>query len=341
MANPSKFTVLLANKALQTRKEDATLLRELKIKNIITVQDGTEAWSAVNDQAIDLVMADWHLNEMNGLTLLRVIRADPSHGRLPFVMLLSDATKKQVVEACRSGVDEIILRPYDAKMLKKKIEKALEPIDDPQIRKSDQLYSQGLELMQEGKFEEALESFEQVLDVHEDAEIYYNLGYIRTAQEKYEEAILAFRRATMIDNAFANAYKSMAEVYAKLNKPDEAQDCFEKAAEIYMDKNQDDYAESAFMQAIKLSPKTANVYNSLGILYRRQGKLNESVAMYRKAIKVSPNDENVIYNLARVLMAVKNFRDAAKALRKALQLNPDFIEASDLLQSLEMGSSLE
>ena len=132
----------------------------------------------------------------------------------------------------------------------------------------------------------------------------------------------------------------MAEVYKKLGRVREAQVTYERAAEIFMDKNMDDNAETIYMKALEINPNTINVYNSLGILYRRQGKLQESVRMYRKALRVSPFDEHIHYNLARVYMAAKEFQNAANTLQAAVKINPDFVEASNLLKSIEMDNGL-
>ena len=50
-----------------------------------------------------------------------------------------------------------------------------------------------------------------------------------------------------------------------------------------------DKAEGIFNELLTLNPNTLNVYNSLGIIYRRQNRLDEAVKLYQKAIKISPD----------------------------------------------------
>jgi len=336
----SSATCLLVDSDSTLRKAEAALIKEMGFPNILQAAAGAEAWSMFKHFQADLVISAWDLPEMSGLVLLKVIRADTASARTPVILMVDEVTRKQVLEAGEAGVSGMILRPFTKETFVKKVEETLETEEDAETIEAKAAYDQGLELMTAGRFEEALAQFKRILTLYESAEIYYNLGYIKTAQGLYEEALLAFRRATQINSAFAQAYQKMAEVYLKLGRQDEAQRCLEKAAEIYMDKNMDENAEAVFMEAIKINPNTMNVYNSLGILYRRQGRYEDSVRQYKKALRVNPDDEHIHYNLARALLAVKDFDGAAQVLRQALQINYDFGEARELLRSIELGQSL-
>jgi Flp pilus assembly protein TadD len=90
-----------------------------------------------------------------------------------------------------------------------------------------------------------------------------------------------------------------------------------------------------------LRPNTTNVYNTLGIIYRHQGRLEESVSAYKKARKVHPNDENILFNLARVYIDLNNTPMAQDCLRKAVSLNRSFGPAIDLLRATELGLKLK
>lgn len=332
--------IILADGIRAWLETETALLAEIGYEKVRTARSGTEAWTALKSYPVDMVIASWSLPELDGLALIKVIRADPEHSSLPILIMVEEVTRQQVIEAGQAGVTDIVIRPFTKKMFEKKIASALSADQDERRVKSKEYLKQGEALMEQGKLNDALVCFQKVLEVNEYAEVYYNLGYIKTAQTRYEEAILAFRKATEINNDFVQAYKKMGEVYARMGRGEESEACFEKAAEIYMEKNMDKAAEDVYLEALKFNPQTINVYNSLGILYRRRGKLQDSIRMYRKALRVNPDDENVHYNLAKVYMAVKNFTEAAKILKKSLILNPDFHEAADLLQSLEMGEGL-
>jgi tetratricopeptide (TPR) repeat protein len=335
-ANP---TVILADGEHSLRKALVKILRDLGIKKIAEVSNGTEAWSLLRRQGGDLILASWEMDEMNGLGLLKVVRADAEFATVPIVLVSKDMTKGQVIEAGEAGVSDIVLLPLSASTLKSKIEPLLGKKKDPAFDLADRYFREGLELMRQERWEDALDSFQKVIDTHENAEVYYNMGYIKTAQGRYEEAIQFFRRATMINQDCARAFEKMGECYVKLGREKLAKQSLEKAADIYMEKQMDDNAELVLKQVLEINPNTINVYNSLGILYRRQGKYQKAIAQYKKAMKVNPDSENVLYNLGRIYYDTKQYDEAKRIMKRAVDLNPDFKEAQDMLTALEMGET--
>ncbi|HQJ08082.1 MAG TPA: tetratricopeptide repeat protein, partial [Deltaproteobacteria bacterium] len=77
------------------------------------------------------------------------------------------------------------------------------------------------------------------------------------------------------------------------------------------------------------------VYNSLGILYRRQNRVEDAIRLYEKAIKINPNDENVHFNLGRAYLELKDAQTAKKCFLKALKINPRFDTARGMLVAIE------
>ena len=253
-------------------------------------------------------------------------------------MLVYEATRQGVLDAAAAGVSGIIVMPFTRDAFQQKILNIMGGDKDPKLEKSKKVMDLGLKNMKAGQYQEALNHFKRVITITENAEVYYNIGYIKTAQGKYEEAIAAFKKATELDKTFAQAYQMMGETFLKMGRKEEARDCFNKAADIYLEKQFDQKAEEAFLRVLEVNPNTPNVYNSLGIVYRRQGKFEESVKMYLKALKVNPFDEHIYYNLARGYLGYRQIPEAAQALKKAVHINPDFTEAANLLKSLKMGS---
>jgi len=330
-----QLTFLLVDSDFASLKTETRILNDMGYTDIIQAENGTEAWPMLKHYNVNFVISAWDLPEMNGLALLKFIRTDLENNTLPVVLIAEQITRKQVIEAGEAGVSDLIIHPISPDLFQKKIKSVIEVDLDPKHIEVEKSYEQGRKLMKEGRLEEALTAFKRILSVFENAEIYYNMGYINTAQGNYDEAIICFRKATQIDHAFARAYKMMGEVYIKLGRKEEAGKALQKAAEIYMDKNMNKNAEKILNEVVNLNPDTINVYNSLGILYRRQGKYLDAIKQYKKAIKVSPHDENIYYNLSRVYLASKDLTNAQKAVIRALQINPEFREAKELLTSIE------
>ena len=96
-ATPKK--VVLADLEAGSRKVEYEYLNEMGFEEIYQTDSGTEAWSMIKNFDVDFVISTWNLREMNGLVLLKVIRADAAYADIPFLMLVEDVTKGQVVAA--------------------------------------------------------------------------------------------------------------------------------------------------------------------------------------------------------------------------------------------------
>ncbi|MFH1136371.1 MAG: tetratricopeptide repeat protein [Pseudomonadota bacterium] len=304
--------------------------------DVLQAEDGAEAWGLFATFKVEVVICFWDLPEVNGISLLKLVRSKENHLSTPFILLANQLTPKTVIKAGKAGVTDIILTPFTADAARARILKLLAEVDSPEKKEAERSYRQGLELMKSGKLDEALKKFERLLSVHENAEIYYNLGYIKAAKGQLEDALVMFRKATMIDGDHARAYKKMAEILAALGKKNEAENFLRLAGDIHFDRHEDREAEEAYLEILKINPETVNVFNSLGIIYRRQERFTEALAQYTKALKVHPNDENINYNVARAHVSLKNFDQAGQYLEHALRLNPGFSKAIQLQRFVEM-----
>ena len=332
-------TLLVNGDPVQCRIQLA-FLRDMGLDEVLQTASGQEAWAWVYEKPVKLIVSAWQLQEsMNGLDLLKLVRADSSHYGIPFVIVADSLSKQQVLQAGREGVTEVVVRPFTREAFFKKVDGAMRVEAAAQKTDAKKLMSDGKVLMKKGEYDEALHQFERVLQVYENAEVYYNLGYIRTAQGRFEEAVMAFRKATLVDQSFADAYKMMGEVYEKLGATSESKECLQKAAEIYLEKNKDKEAEDTYLKILEINPDTPNVFNSLGIVYRRQKRYKDSIEVYKRAIKVNPEDERILYNMARSYLGMRDTAAATEVLQKALELDPDFVEAENLFNSIQSGQS--
>ena len=89
--------------------------------NLVDAEDGEQAMKKLNEDTIDLVIADWNMPRMTGIDLLRAIRADGALKELPFLMVTSEADKEKIMEAVQAGVNQYIVKPFNATQLEEKI----------------------------------------------------------------------------------------------------------------------------------------------------------------------------------------------------------------------------
>jgi len=100
-----------------------TTLRQLGFQNIIEAGDGIEALEKLKGGAIDFVITDWNMPRMTGLDLLKAIRADANLKTTPVLLVTAEAEKENVIQAAQAGVNNYIVKPFTAAVLKEKIQK--------------------------------------------------------------------------------------------------------------------------------------------------------------------------------------------------------------------------
>jgi two-component system chemotaxis response regulator CheY len=98
------------------------LLKQLGFENIDDASDGASALSKMRGRHYGLVISDWHMEPMTGYDLLREIRGDAKLAGTPFIMVTAESKTDNVIAAKRAGVNNYIVKPFNAQTLKSKIE---------------------------------------------------------------------------------------------------------------------------------------------------------------------------------------------------------------------------
>ena len=101
------------------------LLNQLKFTNIHEAMDGSQALGKLRDGKFGLVISDWNMEPMTGLQLLREVRADDRLKVTPFIMITAESKTENVVAAKEAGVNNYIVKPFNAETLKTKIQSVL------------------------------------------------------------------------------------------------------------------------------------------------------------------------------------------------------------------------
>lgn len=91
-----------------------------------------------------------------------------------------------------------------------------------------------------------------------------------------------------------------------------------------------DRAKGSFEQAIKLDPNYADAYNNLGTLYHSEGDLNRAEKLYRKAIKLKPRSADSYQNLGTLYYSKRKFKKGAEAYKQAIAIDPGVVERSSM-----------
>lgn len=120
--NYAEQSVLVVDDDEKTRKIIIKLLAALGFLKISEASDGLEAFDLLNTDNFDLILSDWDMPTMNGLELLKRIRADEKLQTKPFIMITEDTSKDSLITAAREKVSQYISKPFTAQSLQKKID---------------------------------------------------------------------------------------------------------------------------------------------------------------------------------------------------------------------------
>lgn len=121
--------ILVVDDFSTMRRIIKNLLRDLGFNNTQEADDGLTALPKLQSGDFDFLVTDWNMPGMQGIDLLKAVRADPKLAKLPVLMVTAEAKKEQIVEAAQAGVNGYIVKPFTAATLKEKIDKIFERIE--------------------------------------------------------------------------------------------------------------------------------------------------------------------------------------------------------------------
>lgn len=114
--------VLLVDDSVTMRRIQKTQIGSLGITDIIEAGDGQEALGKLKgNMPVDLVLLDWNMPVMDGITFLKTVRADDTFKNVKIIMCTSESEKTRVVEALKSGANNYIIKPFTPEALKEKL----------------------------------------------------------------------------------------------------------------------------------------------------------------------------------------------------------------------------
>lgn len=115
--------VLVVDDFATMRRIITNVLKQLGYDNVHEAEDGTKALQIMETEKIDFVITDWNMPQMGGLDLLKAIRASEDKKHIPVLMVTAEAMQENIVRAAQAGVNNYIIKPFDAKTLADKINK--------------------------------------------------------------------------------------------------------------------------------------------------------------------------------------------------------------------------
>ena len=121
--------ILIVDDFSTMRRIIKNLLRDLGFSNTHEADDGATALPMLKAGDFDFLVTDWNMPGMQGIDLLKAVRADAKLSSLPVLMVTAESKRDQIVEAAQAGVNGYIVKPFTAQTLKEKIDKIWERIE--------------------------------------------------------------------------------------------------------------------------------------------------------------------------------------------------------------------
>ena len=117
------INILIVDDFSAMRQIIRNLLHELGFDNTAEADNGQTALPMLKTGDFDFLVTDWSMPGMDGLRLLKTVRADEQLGDLPVLMVTAEAKREQIVDAAEAGVNAYIVKPFTAETLKDKMDK--------------------------------------------------------------------------------------------------------------------------------------------------------------------------------------------------------------------------
>ncbi len=115
--------VLVVDDMSTMRRIVKNVLRQIGFTDIVEAENGQDALTKLKAGGFGLVVSDWNMPVMQGIELLRAVRADAELKALPFLMVTAEAQKENLIEAVQAGVSNYVVKPFTAEVLQGKLEK--------------------------------------------------------------------------------------------------------------------------------------------------------------------------------------------------------------------------
>lgn len=123
MAANKNMKILVVDDHESMRRIEKQILNDLGFANVDTADDGATALPMLRSGNYDFVISDWNMPIMEGLDLLRAIRADDKLARLPVLLVTAESKKEKIIEAAKAGINDYVVKPFNAEILKAKIDR--------------------------------------------------------------------------------------------------------------------------------------------------------------------------------------------------------------------------
>jgi len=125
MAVDKEMPILIVDDYKTMLRIIRNLLKQLGFNNVDEASDGAEALNKMRGKSYGMVISDWNMEPMTGYELLKEVRSDDILKQTPFIMVTAESKTDNVIAAKKAGVNNYIVKPFNAATLKQKLSAVL------------------------------------------------------------------------------------------------------------------------------------------------------------------------------------------------------------------------
>ena len=125
MPMAAALKVLIVDDQMSVRQFTRMTLEKMGVRLIQEANNGQDALATAIGQPLDLIISDFNMPEMDGLSLLRAVRGHQAIRKLPFILLTGRGDRELVVKAAQAGVNNYLVKPFNDVILRQKMEQVL------------------------------------------------------------------------------------------------------------------------------------------------------------------------------------------------------------------------
>lgn len=118
--------ILLVDDSKTMRNIQKAVLAQLGHTDVQEACDGQDALSKVGAVKPDLILVDWNMPNMDGLTFVKAYRQ--MNKQTPMIMVTTEAEKSRVIEAIKAGVNNYVVKPFTPDLLSQRITETLQKV---------------------------------------------------------------------------------------------------------------------------------------------------------------------------------------------------------------------
>jgi len=123
MSLPLQTKMLVVDDFESMRRIVKQVLNDIGFKDVTLADDGATALPLLKKGDFGFLITDWNMPQMEGIDLVKAVRADPRLKGMPILMVTAEAKREQIIEAAQAGVNDYIVKPFTPDTLRAKIEK--------------------------------------------------------------------------------------------------------------------------------------------------------------------------------------------------------------------------